>query len=141
MDDNSAASKGLHRIKPAKEIFQPAHSAGLQVLCHQCFQAGISPRNSSPKTPTPNRSPTSNTKSTTEKKQHPTPQHQPQTSQLSKRRRAAPLGRGKNARKRSWLQLGLQESQLPASCSRMVTIHVRHFVVHSGFGVAGAVLE
>ena len=41
MDDNSAASKGLHWVEKAQRTFEPAHSAGLQVLRHQCFQAGF----------------------------------------------------------------------------------------------------
>ena len=41
MDDNSAASKGLQWVKRAQNTFEPAHSAGLQVLRHHCFQAGF----------------------------------------------------------------------------------------------------
>ena len=41
VDDNSAASRGLQWVEQAQRTFEPAHSAGLQVLRHHCFQAGF----------------------------------------------------------------------------------------------------
>ena len=41
MDDGSAAAKGIRSINQAQRTFAPAHSAGLQVLQHNCFQIGV----------------------------------------------------------------------------------------------------